>query len=205
MSEPDPLTPATATKRSRPVISCLECRRKKLKCDRTQPCQQCVKIGRPSRCEYQTGQEPEPSADYQPGPLIKRPRLAPSPRDNAGEGPPEPTEGRELPLPPPTATAMRPGVIEDLQERVTRLEKALYAQSQSDPPPPRNGDLLAYHTPPEISLSGNSFISPDFSAKPDQIGSQVSVTDAIVPTLSKVWLLSLAVRRSMSLHQQIAE
>jgi hypothetical protein len=46
-------------KRPRPVISCLECRRKKLKCSRTLPCQQCVKAKRADACSFQPGQEPE--------------------------------------------------------------------------------------------------------------------------------------------------
>lgn len=56
-----PLTPPVSTpeptknKRARPTISCLECRRKKLKCDRVQPCMQCTKSGRQSLCEYATG------------------------------------------------------------------------------------------------------------------------------------------------------
>ncbi|RMZ84918.1 hypothetical protein DV738_g20, partial [Chaetothyriales sp. CBS 135597] len=51
-----------SAKRPRPVISCLECRRKKLKCDRTRPCQQCSKVHRADFCSYQPGQEPEKRA-----------------------------------------------------------------------------------------------------------------------------------------------
>lgn len=38
-----------AVKRPRPVKSCLECRRRKLKCDRLMPCTQCQKSQRPCR------------------------------------------------------------------------------------------------------------------------------------------------------------
>ena len=46
-------------KRPRPVISCFQCRRRKLKCSRTLPCQHCLKIGKPDACYFQAGQEPE--------------------------------------------------------------------------------------------------------------------------------------------------
>lgn len=42
----------TPKKRPRPVMSCFECRRKKLKCDRLLPCHQCKKSGRTARCAY---------------------------------------------------------------------------------------------------------------------------------------------------------
>lgn len=44
--------------RSRPIVSCLNCRRKKQKCDRRQPCNSCIRSGRPSSCHYAPGQEP---------------------------------------------------------------------------------------------------------------------------------------------------
>lgn len=49
-----PLSPAARprNKRARPTISCLECRRKKLKCDREKPCMQCKKAGREAVCNY---------------------------------------------------------------------------------------------------------------------------------------------------------
>lgn len=42
-------------KRKRDVLSCLDCRRRKLKCDRSYPaCNRCVKGGNASSCTYQT-------------------------------------------------------------------------------------------------------------------------------------------------------
>ncbi|KAK0752018.1 hypothetical protein B0T18DRAFT_320084 [Schizothecium vesticola] len=40
------------TKRNRVLLSCAACRVSKLKCDRTQPCSQCLKKGRASSCAY---------------------------------------------------------------------------------------------------------------------------------------------------------
>jgi hypothetical protein len=57
-----PPIPDTSRKRARPTKSCLECRRKKLKCDRIQPCMQCRKLGRESLCTYANGPPGPPSA-----------------------------------------------------------------------------------------------------------------------------------------------
>jgi len=50
--EPHKEKPAPKSKRARPTISCLECRRKKLKCDRVQPCMQCTKSGKEALCTF---------------------------------------------------------------------------------------------------------------------------------------------------------
>lgn len=39
-------------KRSRILLSCAPCRNSKLKCDREQPCSQCIKKGRAELCAY---------------------------------------------------------------------------------------------------------------------------------------------------------
>jgi hypothetical protein len=39
-------------KRPRPVVSCLRCRNKKLKCDRATPCQNCIKASIADTCTY---------------------------------------------------------------------------------------------------------------------------------------------------------
>lgn len=39
-------------KRTRVLLSCSTCRASKLKCDRAQPCGQCLKKGRPGDCAY---------------------------------------------------------------------------------------------------------------------------------------------------------
>ena len=41
-------------KRQRIRLSCLECRRRKLSCDREFPCSRCMQSGTPERCEYET-------------------------------------------------------------------------------------------------------------------------------------------------------
>lgn len=53
----------TSRKRARPIFSCLECKRKKLKCDRQQPCHQCSRLGRSTRCRYAEEDEQEELSD----------------------------------------------------------------------------------------------------------------------------------------------
>lgn len=55
-------------KRPRPVVSCLRCRDKKLKCDRSAPCQNCSKAQISDTCAYQHSTS-APSKDCQPVPI----------------------------------------------------------------------------------------------------------------------------------------
>ena len=50
-------------RRRRPALSCIECRRRKIKCDRNNPCNHCVSAG--SQCAY-SGHGSAPNAQYQP-------------------------------------------------------------------------------------------------------------------------------------------
>lgn len=68
--------PVTKSKRARPTISCLECRRKKLKCDRVQPCMQCTKAGKDSLCTFASPPVPPKSK----GVLQHRPAENPNKR-----------------------------------------------------------------------------------------------------------------------------
>lgn len=47
-------------KRQRVRLSCLECRRRKLSCDRGFPCERCVKSGTPDLCTYEGKTAPTP-------------------------------------------------------------------------------------------------------------------------------------------------
>jgi hypothetical protein len=79
MSSPPATSPKTAeskSKRARPTKSCLECRRKKLKCDRTQPCMQCRKLGREALCTYANGPgTPTGEAAENNERVVKKPRV----------------------------------------------------------------------------------------------------------------------------------
>jgi len=119
-----PLAPVEI-KRPRPVLSCLECRRKKLKCDRLLPCQQCRKSGRPALCAYISGTDPDSRAnesedgDHEP----KRVKKTPVTETQAVQ---EPERNLDLRVVP----SRRSGVLEELQDRVARLEEATGLHSQ---------------------------------------------------------------------------
>ncbi|KAL4930299.1 Zn(II)2Cys6 transcription factor [Aspergillus undulatus] len=90
-------------KRPRPVISCLRCREKKVKCDRVVPCQNCARAGDAERCEYQHGQGNE----------SKRTRVESECTDRNIEQ---------------KSTGV--GVIEDLQRRLKHVEDLLGIQQE---------------------------------------------------------------------------
>ncbi|KAJ5347507.1 uncharacterized protein N7506_000760 [Penicillium brevicompactum] len=92
-------------KRARPVVSCLRCREKKLKCDRADPCENCNKAGQ-SDCTY--NQHPESI------PRAKRIQLAPEIAKRPEE--------REI------------GIIEDVQQRLARVEELLAIRDSRDLP-----------------------------------------------------------------------
>ncbi|RYO76635.1 hypothetical protein DL766_003741 [Monosporascus sp. MC13-8B] len=51
-AQPDEGPQRKIQKRNRPPVSCLLCRTRKVKCDRQQPCERCVKSGEANFCEY---------------------------------------------------------------------------------------------------------------------------------------------------------
>jgi len=129
-----------SAKRPRPVISCLECRRKKLKCDRTHPCQQCLKVGRPGRCQYQPGSEPERDTTESPNANPKR-HQPHSPSGQNGHGSLPGVNGLDVERTQQPTT----GIIEDLQARVAKLEKALLAQDAKEERVPATHDFSEHH------------------------------------------------------------
>lgn len=106
--EDDPGFSQPSLKRPRPVVSCLNCRRKKLKCDRRLPCETCVKSGRSEDCAYAAGQEPLPNGDGEPSDASKRQR---------------PEAG--------SSTNVTLERFNELEERVRRLEALVDIQSAS--------------------------------------------------------------------------
>ncbi|PYH96435.1 C6 finger domain protein [Aspergillus ellipticus CBS 707.79] len=53
-SDPSATSKAGARKKIRPTYSCLNCHKRKVKCDRVKPCGACCLRGTPSECEYGT-------------------------------------------------------------------------------------------------------------------------------------------------------
>jgi hypothetical protein len=111
-------------KRPRPVLSCLDCRRKKLKCSRTMPCVQCTKTGHASRCSYHEYPPSAPSSeavqDVSCSEEDARARKKVSSKITELQKE-SPSTGSNTTL----TSAMKLGIIEDLQNRVERLEHRL--------------------------------------------------------------------------------
>ncbi|KAI1762204.1 fungal-specific transcription factor domain-containing protein [Hypoxylon sp. FL1150] len=66
-------------KRNRPPVSCLLCRTRKVKCDRQQPCERCVKSGEANFCEYAPRASRKARTDSRPQ-VDARPRHEPMSR-----------------------------------------------------------------------------------------------------------------------------
>ncbi|KAI1488879.1 fungal-specific transcription factor domain-containing protein [Biscogniauxia mediterranea] len=62
-AQPTDGLPRKIQKRNRPPVSCLLCRTRKVKCDRQQPCERCVKSGEANFCEYapRAARKPRPA------------------------------------------------------------------------------------------------------------------------------------------------
>ncbi|KAG9193739.1 hypothetical protein G6011_03774 [Alternaria panax] len=86
---------ASPPRRPRPVVSCLRCREKKLKCDRTTPCENCTKASIAETCTYNRGGI-IPAASK-----VKRPRLS--------------STSESAPL----------NLLDDLQHRMAKVEELL--------------------------------------------------------------------------------
>lgn len=124
----------SSRKRPRPVVSCLRCREKKLKCDRLLPCQNCTKIpGGSTECTY----------NHDPTKSIPKSRPATnSPGDRTPDLKNAPTLGNSVNIIQSNNGGV--GVVEELQSRVARLEELLQVSgklsniqrstSQSSPP-----------------------------------------------------------------------
>ncbi|PLB54057.1 Zn2Cys6 transcription factor [Aspergillus steynii IBT 23096] len=106
--------PQTVRKRPRPVVSCLRCREKKLKCDRVSPCVNCNKAACPADCRYSQ----DPGASDRP----TKARRAATSTETVDQHPDQ--RGND------PARAGGTGIIEDLQQRVAKLEELLSARSR---------------------------------------------------------------------------
>ncbi|PQE18701.1 C6 zinc finger domain-containing protein [Rutstroemia sp. NJR-2017a BBW] len=134
MAENNSPPPNQPRKRRRPALSCVQCRRRKIKCDRNMPCGQCTS-SKTSACLYASD----------PAPPSKKPRvdgqLPPTPSSIGQESPgntsgvahgTENTEGAGFPLTTSSVWAMRQPVIEG--PKPSRGEPTTYspAPAQSD-------------------------------------------------------------------------
>jgi hypothetical protein len=122
-------------KRQRVRLSCLECRRRKLSCDREFPCSRCFQSGTPERCEYET-----------------RPGLAPPNKLGLAQGPLAgldvrlslPSTGGESAFFRKDVGAREPDRIRRLELEVAQLKGLLAKQVSLD------GSTVNDHSPPVL-------------------------------------------------------
>ena len=143
-------TPRNLLKRPRPVISCLECRRKKLKCSRTQPCQQCTKSGKVDSCSFQAGQEPAAHVSGSEEPVEKRGRTDTSSHTNGIQTASRyvVASGADSSYAIPASghhSATQLGLFEQLQQRVANLESVVGVS-------PAQIDKHSSHDPEHVPL-----------------------------------------------------
>lgn len=72
-SRPDGADSPRPRKRKRKTLSCIQCHRSKIKCDRENPCDRCSKAGRADQCAYRLEEEPEPKGQDEPGMAVVPP------------------------------------------------------------------------------------------------------------------------------------
>lgn len=130
-------------KRRRKVLSCYDCRRRKLQCDRVMPaCGRCVKAGQESSCIY--------SEDATETPIRSAKHAGPEERGAVITG------QTSAPLHPDTQLDDLPMKVKHQERRIHQLEAALArASHQSETTTTRHFDLLKLPlTPESIQDSG---------------------------------------------------
>lgn len=140
--EPNGIKRRRIVNRPRPIVSCLSCRSRKLKCDREQPCQQCMRAGRASTCSYASGTGTPPDSSRLSADARSSPR----------------NESSHLDKPPPSSSKAqwRPSPISNLLDNSDRVDDSSI-RSRERPvgaPPP---DACSRFAPPaeRLKINGN--------------------------------------------------
>ncbi|OIW27202.1 hypothetical protein CONLIGDRAFT_633539 [Coniochaeta ligniaria NRRL 30616] len=135
-------------KRQRVRLSCLECRRRKLSCDRELPCSRCIQSGTPDKCEYEA----------RPGFTPSRPGISQSLLASIDGRLSLPSGTADSPLYYRKDALREHDRIRKLELEVAQLKNLLTKQASLDssstvvghsPPSPRNHDV-----PPEADGEG---------------------------------------------------
>ncbi|KAI9158651.1 Transcription factor lepE [Paramyrothecium foliicola] len=119
---------ARSVKRPRPVKSCTECRKRKLRCDRLCPCSQCQKSGR--MCRYAAEHESSNLSDASDGEGIE-PNRQPKRHCGSGSSAAPGAQPTETSCVPTVRNGEQPSVhlYEELSLRMERLEKQIQSRS----------------------------------------------------------------------------
>ncbi len=145
---------ARSVKRPRPVKSCTECRKRKLKCDRLCPCSQCQKSRR--LCKYAAsdpdgpglsdGSDAESAVERPTKRLTSRPAVQPPQQSQPPLQPPfQPVQSQDatalVPAPMPASLILNgsdvqqitAALVDEFSARLERLEKLMMARDHPSP------------------------------------------------------------------------
>ncbi|KAL4783893.1 fungal-specific transcription factor domain-containing protein [Aspergillus varians] len=123
-------THSSAARRRRPALSCTTCRRRKLKCDRSLPCGQCVKSKTGELCVFSTPKPPQSAVSGSMLPSSPSDqRTAPSDEANSVANGLYVFDSRHR----VTKSRSRPDELRELHSRVQTLEQALARDSSVHP------------------------------------------------------------------------
>jgi len=103
--------------RSRPVLSCLRCRHRKIKCDRRLPCKQCTLTSHERQCSYNA----RPKPDEAGGPTTRN--GSPSSRLVTNDFHTDLSHHSSIAISTESYNTSRPEMLAALQERVRKLER----------------------------------------------------------------------------------
>ena len=121
--EPQPL------RRRRPPLSCVTCRRRKLKCDRANPCGQCVRSKTTNECVF-TGAEPNTNRRMSPpaSSSLRSPANEPRPGMYVFDSKMPPKTGSKTSS---RVSKRRPDELSEMRQRLRALENFLKSNVQT--------------------------------------------------------------------------
>ncbi|KAJ5337214.1 uncharacterized protein N7506_005236 [Penicillium brevicompactum] len=121
--EPQPL------RRRRPPLSCVTCRRRKLKCDRANPCGQCVRSKTTDECVF-TGAEPNTNRRMSPpaSSSMRSPANEPRPGMYVFDSKMPPKTGSKTSS---RVSKRRPDELSEMRQRLRALENSLKSNVQT--------------------------------------------------------------------------
>ena len=166
--EPFPHEDIPAPKRRRIAFSCLDCRRRKLRCDRVFPsCSRCQKGGHPESCTYdseavesaltQSSEVGNRARDFSTTNDYGLPRTVPRPPSVVGSLPTDEREGRCPRTQSEDTTARlyaQEERIRQLEYRIIGLEKATHGTTS----PERNQAELGLYSNPRAAVDKEAMI-----------------------------------------------
>ncbi|KAL4923789.1 putative C6 transcription factor [Aspergillus undulatus] len=132
---------SSASRRRRPALSCTICRRRKLKCDRSLPCGQCIKSKTPDLCVFSAPQNAASRSTVASSPSDHR--TVPSDGTSSVENGLYVFDSKHRVAKP----RGRPDELHELRSRVQSLEHALARCGPAQPP-----DALGYDQVSEIGV-----------------------------------------------------